>query len=118
MASNAKFERSRKIAKDFADHFVRIALEKDLEKKEEGKDKLVLLGALVGETRDPLELCDQILQTLLAGRDTTSSLLNWVLVLARSPTEFKKLREVVSYLTIRDRESTQTRSHVLFSQIL
>lgn len=100
LASNKKFEESCKIVKDFADRFVKIALEKDPGNKKplaEGeKDKFVLLDALVAQTRDPIELRDQVLQTLLAGRDTTSSLLSWViLLLSRSPTEFSSLRQAV-----------------------
>lgn len=48
-----------------------------------------LLDALIESTRDPDELRDQILGLLLAGRDTTASLLSWtVLLLARHPDKF------------------------------
>lgn len=132
MASNKKFERSCKIVKDFADRFVKIALEKNLHTKEVaegGKEKFVLLDALVAETRDPIELRDQILQTLLAGRDTTSSLLSWaLLLLARSPTEFKNLREVVlsqfgtekaskQELTFSSLKSCKAITHVLYETL-
>lgn len=39
-------------------------------------EKYVLLGALVAETRDPVELRHQILQLLHADRDTASALLS------------------------------------------
>ncbi|KFY20944.1 hypothetical protein V491_03293, partial [Pseudogymnoascus sp. VKM F-3775] len=63
----------------FIDHFVRLALLKDLPgqgvKKyaEKGKKKYVFLEALAAETRDPVELRSQMLNILLAGRDTTAS---------------------------------------------
>jgi cytochrome P450 len=131
IASNKKFERSCKIVKDFADRFVKIALQKDIEKEKvkDGKEKFVLLDALVAETRDPVELRDQILQTLLAGRDTTSSLLSWaLLLLARSPTEFKNLREAVlsqfgtekapkQELTFSSLKSCKAITHVLYETL-
>lgn len=90
----------------FIDDFVNIALSKDLpgaaEKSvpadaEKGtRKKYVFLDALAAETRDPLELRSQMLNILLAGRDTTASLIGWVCyALARDPERFNKLRNVV-----------------------
>lgn len=56
----------------------------------------VFLHALVSVTQDPIELRSQLLNILLAGRDTTASLLSWtVLMLARHPAEFHKLRQTI-----------------------
>ena len=88
----------------FIDHFVRLALSKDLpgsiEKNadaEKGKkEKYVFLEALAAETRDPIELRSQMLNILLAGRDTTASLIGWVFYsLARDPARYAKLRSIV-----------------------
>lgn len=79
----------------YAAHYVQLAL------KAAGDSKAPpagysLLGALTESTRDPDELRDQILGLLLAGRDTTASLLSWtVLLLARHPDEFARLRAAV-----------------------
>ena len=55
-----------------------------------------MLDAMVQETRNPVELRDQILHLLIAGRDTTSALLSWsILLLGRHPEEFRKLREAI-----------------------
>jgi cytochrome P450 len=88
------------ICHDFIDHFVRLALSKDLREKElekgGAKEKYVFLEALAAETRDPIELRSQLLHILLAGRDTTASLLGWLFFcLARDPVRFNKLREVI-----------------------
>lgn len=132
LANSKKFQNSCKIVKSFADRFVRIALEKDVEKKrvDEGKEgKFVLLDALVAETRDPVELRDQVLQTLLAGRDTTSALLSWILLLlSRSPTEFTKLRKAVlehfgtstspkQELTFSSLKSCKAITHILYETL-
>ncbi|KAJ5118200.1 hypothetical protein N7526_009837 [Penicillium atrosanguineum] len=47
-------------------------------------------------TYDPIEIRSQLLSILLAGRDTTASLLSWtILLLARYPEVFRKLRETI-----------------------
>ncbi|CZT45666.1 related to n-alkane-inducible cytochrome P450 [Rhynchosporium secalis] len=96
------------IVKGLADQFVRSALQKnenEKKKKPQGKvgesedgekKKFVLLDALVAETRDPIELRDQALHVLLAGRDTTSALLGWsILLLSRHPEIYASLRSIV-----------------------
>ena len=86
----------------FIDQFVRLALSNNLrERKLEGgvagaKEKYIFLQALAAETQDPIELRSQLLNILLAGRDTTASLLGWLFFcLARDPARYKKLRETV-----------------------
>jgi cytochrome P450 len=85
----------------FIDQFVRLALskdqrEKELEKGTGGKAKYVFLEALAQQTRDPIELRSQLLHTLLAGRDTTASLLGWLFYcLARDTVRYTKLRSVI-----------------------
>ena len=61
---------------EFIDHFVRLALSKDNREKEKeleggSKEKYVFLEALATQTQDPIELRSQLLNILLAGRDTT-----------------------------------------------
>ncbi|RQM04940.1 hypothetical protein DH86_00004288, partial [Scytalidium sp. 3C] len=106
MANTKKFRDAEKTCKAYADKFVKLALEKEIkrdgaaEKKPattpSGHEKFVLLDSMVEDTQDPIELRDQILQILLAGRDTTSALLSWTfLLLARHPEIFDGLREEV-----------------------
>ncbi|KAH9204927.1 cytochrome P450 alkane hydroxylase-like protein [Leptodontidium sp. 2 PMI_412] len=96
------FQEACKNCHDFIDHFVRLALSKELREKglDEGisrtKDKYVFLDALVKETQDPIELRTQLLNILLAGRDTTASLLGWLfLCLAQDPARYQKLRNII-----------------------
>lgn len=59
--------------------------------------KYVFLEALAEQTQDPQILQDQILSVMLAGRDTTASLLTWTfLCLANHPEKFQKLRQEIS----------------------
>ncbi|ETN39817.1 uncharacterized protein HMPREF1541_06043 [Cyphellophora europaea CBS 101466] len=83
----------------FADHFVRLALqpasEKDPERGEQ-KQPYVFLHELAKSTQDPTELRDQLLNVLLAGRDTTANLLSFTFYqLARHPTVLSKLRKSI-----------------------
>ena len=95
------YKEDNKIVKDFVDHYVRIALQRSdsHEKKAEeghGKKKYVFLEALAEQTKDPVELNAQMLNILLAGRDTTASLLSWLFnQLLRNPGVFEKLRAAV-----------------------
>ncbi|KAK3939387.1 cytochrome P450 [Diplogelasinospora grovesii] len=92
-----EFREACKIVHDFADYFVRLALSKDLRKKdEENKEQYIFLEALAAETQDPIELRSELLHVLLAGRDTTASHLGWIFYnLARDPARYKKLRDII-----------------------
>lgn len=77
-----EFRDSCKIVHEFVDHFVKLALSKDLRKDElekggGNKEQYIFLEALAAETRDATELRSELLHVLLAGRDTTASHLGW-----------------------------------------
>lgn len=102
LSNSKEFRDSCKKCHDFIDQFVRLALSKELREKElekgvtGAKDKYIFLEALAAQTQDPIELRSQLLHILLAGRDTTASLLGWLFFcLARDPARFKKLRDIV-----------------------
>lgn len=95
------FRKNCRICHDFIDEYVRIALSKPIHEAEKvsgKKQKYILLDELVKVTRDPLEIRANLMNILLAGRDTTASLLGFFFArLARHPEVFKRLRrEVVS----------------------
>ena len=97
----AQFEKDTQFVHDFADKFVRKGLElrknMDLEKAEEGR--YIFLHELVKQTSDPVQIRSELLNILLAGRDTTASLLSDVwFVLARRPDIWQKLRAEVDEL--------------------
>lgn len=77
-----EFRKSCKIVHEFVDHFVKLALSKDLREKVRdksggGKEQYIFLEAVAGETQNPKELRSEALHVLLAGRDTTASHLGW-----------------------------------------
>lgn len=86
-----------KVVRDFADHYVQRALARHSEgEKEQLSERYVFLDELVKETRDPVMLRGQLLNIMVAGRDTTAGLLGWTWYwLARHPAVFTKLRETV-----------------------
>ncbi|KAG4423407.1 hypothetical protein IFR04_003511 [Cadophora malorum] len=93
------FKEDCNVCHKFIDHFVRLALSKNLREKElesGSKEKYVFLEALATQTQDPIELRSQLLNILLAGRDTTASLLGWLFLnLARDPARYEKLRNII-----------------------
>lgn len=100
VVDNKETRFSDKQVHDFVDKFVHKALRSVQNEKvpgdEEKGSKYVFLDGLVAATRDPIELRSQLLNILLAGRDTTASLLSWTtLMLARHPEVFRKLRETI-----------------------
>jgi cytochrome P450 len=102
LCDGPEFRRSCGRVHEFIDCIVRRALDQDSATKPSSveaageKQKYVFLEALVGQTRDPVELRSQLLHILLAGRDTTASLLGWLFYcLVRNPAIFNKLRAIV-----------------------
>jgi cytochrome P450 len=76
----------------FADHFVHLALQ-EVDKPLEENTRYVFLRELAKTNKDPIELRSQLLNILLAGRDTTAGLLGWTCWnLARHPSIYNKLR--------------------------
>ena len=88
----------------FVDRYVQAALRyrsnHDLEKIESGAEgRYVFLYELAKQTNDPVKLRDELLSILLAGRDTTASLLTNVwFTLAKRPDIWAKLRAEIDTL--------------------
>ena len=121
LINTAEFRQSCKATHDFVDHFVRLALDTEAKEKEVEKgsfsgkkEKYVFANALAAEVKDPIELRSQLLNILLAGRDTTASLLGWLFfTLARHPDQYAKLRAAIvddfgTYNSPSDKELTFT----------
>lgn len=104
LAQGRKFTRDVKYVHDFVDSYVRKALEyrksHDVEKAHsKNGERYVFLHELAKQTDDPVQIRAELLNILLAGRDTTASLLsNLFFVLARRPDIWAKLREEVDAL--------------------
>lgn len=100
MHNPKSYKENNKVVNEFVRHYVNLALQKgSLEKKAEeghGKEKYVFLEELAKQTRDPEEIKAQLLNILLAGRDTTASLLSWLFhQMLRNPEVFLKLRSTI-----------------------
>ncbi|KAH8810845.1 cytochrome P450 family protein [Xylogone sp. PMI_703] len=78
----------------FADYCIQQALKRNKSRGTDNKsDRYIFLDELVKFTDDVEELRSQLLNILLAGRDTTAGLLGWTFWnLARHPAVFNKLR--------------------------
>jgi cytochrome P450 len=88
---------SAKLVHEYVDHYVQLALEQPAE-KQDIDERYIFLRALAQETRNPIELRAQLLNILLAGRDTTASLLGWLFFLLGDPQYAhitKKLRGII-----------------------
>jgi cytochrome P450 len=94
-----KFKEHCRRCHAFIDHYVQLALSKDKrtgQEKSQGKQKYVFLDALAESTRNPIELREHLISILLAGRDTTASLLSYVfMLLSEHEDVYKNLRSVV-----------------------
>lgn len=75
------FRHSCQVVHDFVDRIVAVALkEAELRPQIQLAEKpYVFLEALISKTRDPVVLRDQLINILLAGRDTTACLLSWTM---------------------------------------
>lgn len=88
LVHTSAFRRNVQMAHDFVNHFVVKALAKTADAKVEEdvhlddkqaatEKRYIFLDELTKETRDPVELRSHVLNVLLAGRDTTASVLSW-----------------------------------------
>lgn len=97
-----KFDASIKYVHEYLEYYVHRALEQQKaspEKVEQESSKYVFLEQLAKSTTSPEKIHDELINILLAGRDTTAGLLAhlWY-ILARRPDVFAKLRAEVLHL--------------------
>ncbi|KAL2832481.1 cytochrome P450 [Aspergillus cavernicola] len=96
MINPKEFRDATRRVHEVVDYYVHKAIEakRHPEKKEPGR--YILAEALAADNDDPKVLRDSMLNILLAGRDTTSSLLSSVFYfLARHPAIWEKLRHAI-----------------------
>ncbi|OJD23898.1 hypothetical protein ACJ73_04746 [Blastomyces percursus] len=102
--TDKRFERDQKLIHDFADRYVMKALEHFRDEKAgrlpvQEKGRYVFLQELAKQTQDPIALRSETLNILLAGRDTTASLLaNVWNIISKRPDVWSKLRVEVDEL--------------------
>ncbi|KAJ4368785.1 hypothetical protein N0V83_005867 [Neocucurbitaria cava] len=93
-----KKKRSIKIIQDFIDKVIdeELCLHEEEKKNKKDTQRYIFLHELVTATQDRTVIRNELLNILLAGRDTTASLLsNLVWELSRQPTVLARLREEV-----------------------
>src|ERR1700761_1221797 len=84
---------------DFVDYFVDMGFANRDEIKSQTGGRYVFLNELLKQTDDKIQVRSELLNILLAGRDTTASLLSNVwFELSRRPEIWAKLREEVDAL--------------------
>ncbi|RDW67220.1 cytochrome P450 [Aspergillus mulundensis] len=96
MVTSKEFRDANRRVKEVVDYYVHQAIEarRHPEKKEPGR--YIFAEALAEDNDDPKILRDNMLNILLAGRDTTASLLSSVFFfLARNPAVWDKLRRII-----------------------
>ncbi|KAK4626189.1 Cytochrome P450 monooxygenase himC [Fulvia fulva] len=104
LKANDRFEKDRKFVHDFVDYFVQKGLAKrDTLLAEKGKaetsGRYVFMDELVRQTTDPIRIRSELLNILLAGRDTTASLLtNTWFMLSKRPDIWTKLQADIATL--------------------
>ncbi|CAI5760176.1 unnamed protein product [Candida verbasci] len=90
--NSKQFKQANSKVHKFADHYVQKALSLTPEEMEK-QNGYVFLYELAKQTRDPSVLRDQLLNILVAGRDTTAGLLSFTFFeLARNAEIFNKLK--------------------------
>ena len=100
------FNKDRHSVHEFIDYFVQKALERQRNSSSSSQGTNdhqnhheAFIDRLTEEVQDPVRLRGEILNVILAGRDTTASLLsNLWFVLARRPDVWRKLREEIEFL--------------------
>ncbi|MCJ1347285.1 hypothetical protein MMC31_005507 [Peltigera leucophlebia] len=100
LLGRAQFKKDTKFIHDFVDRYIDRRLKfQNLKDTEKDGDRYVFLNELVKETQDPLQIRAELLNVLVAGRDTTASLLsNAWFVLAKRPDIWAKLRSEVDQI--------------------
>ncbi|GKZ23501.1 hypothetical protein AbraIFM66951_008537 [Aspergillus brasiliensis] len=97
-----KADKCYRLCRDFAERFVNEAVQAAQSKgadEETKHQKYIFSHELARRTSDKRRILDELLNVLLAGRDTTASLLsNMFFVLAKQPAIWDKLRQEVATL--------------------
>ena len=101
LTNRVQFKKDTQFVQDFADKFVHKGLElrKNMDVEKASDERYIFLHEIVKQTSDPVQIRSELLNILLAGRDTTASLLSDVwFILARRPDVWQKLRTEVDAL--------------------
>lgn len=107
----AKFRAACDVVKEYASHFVQLALD-DMEKngEESASERHAFILELYKEMQDKVLVRDQLVHVLIAGRDTTACLMSWAFfLLVRHPEALAKLRSEIQLVTGGSHELTRAK---------
>lgn len=109
----SRFQASCNVVRQFANRFVQKALKCQAEQGEkEAFERYPFIIDMYKEARDPKVVCDQLINVLLAGRDTTACTMSWALfMLVRHPEKLNKLRDEIFAVT--GGKTKFTRNHLI-----
>ena len=99
-----EFDKACKVVHEWGDRYVakalqNLAVEEKAEKDDDVKERYTFMREMAKQTPDPIQLRNEVLNILLAGRDTTAGLLsNTFHALARHPRVWQKLKAEVDTL--------------------
>ncbi|RDW69225.1 hypothetical protein BP6252_08245 [Coleophoma cylindrospora] len=110
----ARFRKSCKAIKIYVDGYVQSAL-KTLEKGQDSPEgntgQFVFIRELQDELKDPILVRDQLVNCLLAGRDTTACLMTWTFrLLVQYPEKLVRLRKEIN--DVLGDQQIVTRTHI------
>ena len=77
--TTSKYTQACDRVKEYASGFVKQALENKTDSTQVTDSKYAFIQALFDEYKDPILVRDQLVNVLIAGRDTTACLLSWTL---------------------------------------
>lgn len=90
-----EFRESCKITRRFVDHFVETAM-RERSQNTTNEKKRTFLDSLLEQTSDRIKIRSELINILLAGRDTTAGLLGWLFyILVRHQDVYSKLRNII-----------------------
>jgi len=101
LCNSPKYQRAIKLVRDFANHYVQLALKSHSQVSKSSSEaeprRFSLLESLAQDSTNATELRDQILSFLFAGRETTAGLLSWTFAeLARDAATQAQLRAAIA----------------------
>lgn len=102
LGHNRRFRDDVRVCHEFIDYFVDKALRAKRDgaaaEKQGESERYVFLEAMARDTDDPVDLRSQLINVLLAGRDTTASTLAWFFFTMADPRHahvYRRLRDVI-----------------------
>ncbi|CAF9919516.1 MAG: hypothetical protein HETSPECPRED_004023 [Heterodermia speciosa] len=106
----SKYTESCKTVKEYATGFVEQAMQSTDEDTSKPETKYAFIRDLYNEYKDPILVRDQLVNVLIAGRDTTAALLSWTFfLLVRHPPVLIRLRQEILAVV---EEGTLNRGHI------